>query len=214
MLKARSRATKFFHLTALTFACVAIGLAAPGASLADSHHGSGGKGHEGKGEARIQWVNHFDLLSGDPSVTTTSSLSTNSGVGGGLTALVISSNTTGDVDSFGGNKVVQMALELQPKTRLVGVRVCYELSDPGPSGSFIDQIRLAQIQDPPASALVLLDDGTAQNASGPTCVNSALASPPIRAKDGSVLLSLRVNFSNTADLIAVRAVGLLVNPED
>jgi hypothetical protein len=154
------------------------------------------------------------LLSGDPTVTTTSSFSTNSGVGGGLTALVITSSTTGDLDSFNGNKVVQMALELQPKTRLVGVRLCYELSDPGPTGSFIDQIRLAQIQDPPATALVMLDDATAQNASGPTCVNSALVSPPIRAKNGSVLLSLRVNFSNTSDLIAVRAVGLLVNPED
>jgi hypothetical protein len=107
-----------------------------------------------------------------------------------------------------------MALELHPKTRLVGVRLCYELSDPGPTGSFIEQIRLAQIQDPPAIALVLLDDATPQNASGPTCVNSALVSPPIRAKNGSVLLSLRVFFSNTADLIAVRAVGLLVNPED
>jgi len=209
MLKARSRATRFFHLSALTFACVAIGLAAPRAALA-----RGGHPGEGKGEMRVQWVNHFDLLSGDPSVTKTSSLSTNSGVGGGLTALVITSSTTGNTDSFGGNKVVQKALELQPKTRIVGVRLCYELSDPGPSGSFVDQIRLAQIQDPPATALVLLDDATAQNASGPTCVNSALVSPPIRAKDGSILLSLRVNFSNTADLIAVRAVGLLVNPED
>jgi hypothetical protein len=208
MPKARSRATRFSLSATLTLACMAIGLSAPRPALAG--HG----GAEGKGEARVQWVNHFDLLSGDPSVTTTSSLSTNSGVGSGLTALVITSSTTGDVDSFGGNKVVQMALELHPKTRIVGVRVCYELSDPGPSGSFIDQIRLAQIQNPPSTALVLLDDATAQNASGPTCVNSALVSPPIRAKNGSVLLSLRVNFSNVADEIAVRAVGLLVNPED
>ena len=128
-------------------------------------------------------------------------------------ALVISSSTTGDVDSFGGNKVVQMALELQPMTRIVGVRICYELSDPGPSGSYIDQIRLAQIQNPPSTALVMLDDATVQDAAGPTCVNSAFASPPIEAKNGSVLLSLRVNFSNAANLIAVRAVGLLVNPE-
>jgi hypothetical protein len=207
MLKARSRALKFSQLAALTFACVAIGSAAPHPALA------GKGGDEGKGEARVQWANHFDLLSGDPSVTTTSSLSTNSGVGSGLTALVITSKTTGDVDSDGGNKVVQMALELQPKTRIVGVRLCYELSDPGQNGSYIDQIRLAQIQNPPSSAIVLLDDGTVQDATGPTCVNSALASPAIKAKNGSVLLSLRVNFSNVADKIAVRAVGLLVNPE-
>jgi hypothetical protein len=210
MSKAQSRAMRFFEVAALALACVAI-VVAPRQALADSH---GGKGHEGKGEVRVQWVNHFALLSGDPSVTTTSSLSTNSGVGSGLTALVIGSSTVGDLDSYGGNKVVQMALELQPKTRIVGVRLCYELSDPGPSGSYVEQIRLAQIQDPPSTALVLLDDPTVQDATGPTCVNSAFASPPIRAKDGSVLLSLRVNFNSTSDLIAVRAVGLLVNPQD
>jgi hypothetical protein len=207
MLKVRSRAVRFSQWAALTFACVAIGSAAPRPALA----GKGGV--EGKGEARVQWVNHFDLLSGDPSVTTTSSLSTNSGVGSGLTALVITSSTTGDLDSDGGDKVVQMALELQPKTRIIGVRLCYELSDPGPSGSYINQIRLAQIQNPPSSAIVLLDDATVRDASGPTCVDSALASPAIRANKGSVLLSLRVNFSNVVDKIAVRAVGLLVNPE-
>jgi hypothetical protein len=210
MLKARSRATKFSQLAALTLACVAVGLAAPRAVLAD---GSQEKGESHK-HLGIQWVNHFDLLSGDPTVTTTSSLSTSSGVGGGLTALVITSSTTGDTDSFNGNKVVQMALELPQKTRIMGVRLCYELSNPGTTGSFIDQVRLAQIQDPPATALVLLDDPTAQNASGPTCVNSALVSSPIRSSKGSVLLSLRVFFANTADKIAVRAVGLLVKPQD
>jgi len=208
MVNARSLVLGKLHLTPVVIACLAVSLAAPGLSWA---HGS--KSHEGRGEARVQWVNHFDLLSGDPSVTTTSSSSTNSGVGGGLTALVIGSSTTGDVDSFHGNKVVQMALELQPKTRIVGVRLCYELTDPGTSGSYVDQIRLAQIQNPPSTAVVLLDDATAQNASGPTCVDSALASPPINAKDGSVLLSLRVNFGSTSDLIAIRAVGLLVNPD-
>ena len=185
MMNARTRILGKLGLTPVVIACLAVSLAAPGFSWA---HGD--KGHEGKGEERVQWVNHFDLLSGDPSVTTTSSLSTNSGVGGGLTALVIGSSSTGDVDSFGGNKVVHMALELQPKTRIVGVRLCYELTDPGASGSYVDQIRLAQIQNPPSSALVLLDDATAQNASGPTCVDSALASPPISAENGSVLLSL------------------------
>jgi hypothetical protein len=134
-------------------------------------------------------------------------------VGDGLTALVIGSTTAGDLDSFGGSKVVQMALELQPRTRIVGVRLCYELTDAGAGGSYVDQIRLAQIQNPPSTAVVLLDDPTAQNAAGPICVNSALVSPPVKAKNGSVLLSLRVKFSNPADLIAIRALGLLVNPD-
>ncbi len=203
----RLRSVGFSRWAVLSIACAAIGFVAAQPALA-----KGPK--EGKGEARVQWVNHFDLLSGDPTVTTTSSLSTNSGVGGGLTALDIMSSTLGDTDSVGGNKVVQMALELQPKTRIVSVRLCYELSDPGPNGSYIDQIRLAQIQNPPSTALVLLDDATVQDASGPTCVDSALVSPPIKAKNGSVLLSLRVNFNNVSDVIAVRALGLLVNPED
>ncbi|HZO80690.1 MAG TPA: hypothetical protein VFB33_03265 [Candidatus Binataceae bacterium] len=182
-----------------------LALAAPRAARADGEH------HR---RLNVQWVNHFDLLPGDPSVTSTSALSTSSGVGSGLTGLVITSSTLGDTDSFNGNKVVQMALELQQKTTIFGVHLCYELSDPGPNGSFIDQIRLAQVQDPPSTALVLLDDPTQQDASGPTCVDSALASPPIQSKNGSVLLSLRIQTGNTADKIVVRALGLLVKPQD
>ncbi len=186
-------------------ACAALTLATPRAARADGEH------HR---HLNVQWVNHFDLLSGDPTVTFTAAPSTNSGVGTGLTGLVITSNTLGDTDSVGGNKVVQMALELPQKTSIFGVRLCYELSDPGSSGSFVDQIRLAQVQDPPSTATVLLDDATAQDASGPTCVNSALASPAIQSKNGSVLLSLRIETGNVNDLIVVRALGLLVKPQD
>jgi hypothetical protein len=172
-----------------------------------------GKG-DGKcrlGKPGIQWVNHFDLLSGDPMVTSTSANSTTSGVGGGLTGLVITSNKLGNTDSFNGNKVVQMALELHKDTRIKGVRLCYELSDPGSSGTYIDDIRLAQIQNPPATALVVLEDPTAQDASGPICVNSAPPfSGPVDSRNGSVLLSFRIETGNTADLIVIRAVGLLV----
>ena len=151
----------------------------------------------------VRWVNHFDLLPGDPAVVSTSADSTTSGVGGGLTGLVITSTTTGEIDSFGGNKNVHMALDLQKNTIIKGVRVCYELTNPG---SFISQIRLAQVQNPPSSALVLLDDGTDLVAPGPTCVDSAATL--IHSKKGSVLLSLRVNFGNVGDKIVIRALGL------
>ena len=156
---------------------------------------------------RVQWVDHFDLLSGDPQAVTTSSTSTNSGVGTGLTGLVVTSPVTGDTDSFGGNKVVHMALELQPGTRIRGVRLCYELS----GSSYIEQIRLAQIQNPPATALVLLDDATPQLDPGPVCVNSTILSKPIQSQKGSVLLSFRFNTVVTSDKIVIRAVGLLVD---
>lgn len=154
----------------------------------------------------IMWVNHFDLLPGDSSVTTSFN-AVNSGVGGGLTGLVIQSSTTGENAQGGGNKVVHMGLQVPPGYSIRGVRVCYELSS---KRSFISQIRLAQVQTPPQSATVLLDDGTDQTNPGPICVDSAAANVDPRA--GEVLLSLRVNFGNTADKIVVRALGLHLNP--
>lgn len=148
------------------------------------------------------WVNHFDLLPGDPSVTTSFN-AVNSGVGGGLTALVVQSSTTGENAQGGGNKVVHMGLQVPPGYSIRGVRVCYELTN---KRSFISQIRLSQIQSPPQSALVLLDDATDQTNPGPICVDSA--STNINPGAGEVLLDLRVNFGNTADKIAIRAVGL------
>jgi hypothetical protein len=154
----------------------------------------------------VMWLNHFDLLPGDPSVTTTFN-AISSGVGSGLTGLVIHSSTTGENAQGGGNKVVHMAVEVPPGFKVRGVRVCYELTS---KKSFISQIRLAQVQNPPASASVLLDDGTDLINPGPVCVNSAPTS--IDPGPGALLLSLRVNFGNTSDKIAVRGLGLLLNP--
>jgi hypothetical protein len=154
----------------------------------------------------VMWLNHFDLLPGDPSVATTFN-AVNSGVGGGLTGLVIHSSTTGENAQGGGNKVVHMAVEVPPGFTVKGVRVCYELTS---KKSFISQIRLAQVQNPPASASVLLDDGTDLTNPGPVCVNSATTS--IDPGLGALLLSLRVNFGSTSDRIAVRGLGLLLNP--
>lgn len=154
----------------------------------------------------IMWINHFDLLPGDPSVTTSFN-AVNSGVGGGLTGLVIQSSTTGENAQGGGNKVVHMGLQVPPGYSIRGVRVCYELTN---KRSFISQIRLAQVQTPPQTAVVLLDDGTDQTNPGPICVDSAATN--VDPVAGEVLLSLRVNFGNTADKICVRAVGLHLSP--
>lgn len=154
----------------------------------------------------IMWVNHFDLLPGDPSVKTSFN-AVSSGVGGGLTGLVIESTMEGEIAQGGGNKVVHMGLQVPPGYSIRGVRVCYELSN---KRSFISQIRLAQVQTPPQSALVLLDDGTDQTNPGPICVDSAATAVDPAA--GEVLLSLRVNFGNTSDKIVVRALGLHLSP--
>ena len=154
----------------------------------------------------IMWINHFDLLPGDASVKTSFN-AVSSGVGGGLTGLVIESTTTGENAQGGGNKVVHMGLQVPPGYSINGVRVCYELSN---KRSFISQIRLAQVKNPPQSAVVLLDDATDQTNPGPICVDSTATS--VDPSAGEVLLSLRVNFGNTSDRIAVRALGLHLSP--
>jgi hypothetical protein len=170
-----------------------------GFEVKPKHH-KHGKGMEE--QAQLMWINHFALLPGDPSIHTSFN-AVNSGVGGGLTGLVVASTTTGEIASGGGNKVVHMAVEVPPGFIVNGVRVGYELTS---RSSFISQIRLAQVQDPPQSAIVLLDDGTDHTNVGPIEVDSATTS--IDAAAGPLLISLRTKFGSTSDKIAIRALGL------
>ena len=176
---------------------------AESASAASKPHGN-----PPGGSRQVEWLNHLELLPGDPTVTTTQ-YQQHPSFGTNVEGLVITSSPTGDVDSNNEDKFVSMALVTPKQTKINGVRLCYELSDPGASGSFIEDIRLAQFNNTDASrGSVLLDDGTAQNASGPTCVTSTSAL--IDAGAGTIVLSLRVNFASTSDQIVVRALGLLV----
>ena len=78
--------------------------------------------------AEPMWLNHLDFLPGDPSVQT-SFHAVNSGVGGGLSGLIINSNSTGEVADGGGNKVVQKGVPVPPVFTITGVRVCYEVEN-------------------------------------------------------------------------------------
>ena len=188
-----------FASVALSGLCLLFGsLVVPGAAQAKE---------KGNGATAVLWIDHLDLVAGDVDVQTSFN-STTSGVGGGLSGLIIKSTTTGDVSTSGGNKVVEKGVQVPPGFSISGVRICYELSAAGASGSFIDQIRLAQLQDPPSTALVLLDDATPQNASGPVCANSMAAATPINPADGAVRLSLRVKFGSVNDKIVLRGVAL------
>jgi hypothetical protein len=152
----------------------------------------------GQTRRETMWLNHLDLLPGDPSVFT----SFNAVQSGGL---VVQSNTTGETAQGGGNKVVHMGLEVPPDYIIKRVRVCYEISN---SRSFISQIRLSQLQNPPSQSLVKLDDATDQTNPGPVCVGSA--DTTVDPSLGAVDLDLRVNFGSTADRIVVLALGLVV----
>jgi hypothetical protein len=155
----------------------------------------------------VMWVNPLDLLPGDSSVTTSND-AVSSGVGGGLAGLVVESSSTGEDATGGGNKVVWMGLQVPPNWNVTGVRVCYELTS---LSSFISQIRISQLQDPPATALVLLDDGTDLTATGPICTDSQKTI--IDPETGALFLDLRVNFGDTADRIVIRGIGLYVEPQ-
>lgn len=153
---------------------------------------------------RVMWTNHFALLPGDSSVVTTFN-AVNSGVGTGLSGLVITSTTTGDIANGGGIKVVHMAVQVPPGHIIKGVRVCYELTS---SRSFISQIRLDQLANPPVTSLIVLDDATDLTAVGPVCVNSSATT--IHPAAGPVTISLRVQFGSTTDRIVVRGLGLIL----
>jgi hypothetical protein len=151
----------------------------------------------------VMWINPLELLAGDPTVKTSFN-AINSGVGSGLSGLIIQSTSTGDT-SGGGIKVVEVGLQVPPGLLVKGVRVCYQSSN---QRSFITQIRLSQVQDPPSSAIVRLDDGTDHANAGPVCVDSQATS--VNPAQGAVFLSLRLNFGDTADRIVIRALGLYV----
>jgi hypothetical protein len=91
--------------------------------------------------AALMWINHLDLVAGDVDVVTSFN-STTSGVGGGLSGLIIQSSAPGDTSASGGIKVVEKGLQVPPGWLIRGVRVCYDLSN---VRSFITQIRLAQV---------------------------------------------------------------------
>jgi hypothetical protein len=150
----------------------------------------------------LMWINPLDLLPGDPSVHTSFN-AVNSGVGSGLSGLIVTSSTTGDIASGGGNKVIETGVDVPPGYQVTGVRVCYQVSA---ATTFLDQIRLAQVQNPPSSATIMLDDATHQPTPGPVCVNSAPTS--IDASAGGLLLSLRLNFGSTAHEFVLRSLAL------
>lgn len=164
------------------------------------------------------WLNHLDFLPGDPSVITDFN-AVNSGVGGGLSGLIVNSTTTGENALGGGNKVVEKGVPVPPVFEITGVRVCYEVENVDDATNvvdptFISQIRLAQLTvpaDDPHTALVVLDDGTDLADPGPLCVDSAMPFlGPIDPTAGGLRLSLRVNYGDTDDTIVVRGVALLV----
>jgi hypothetical protein len=158
----------------------------------------------------VDWINHFDLLSGNPSNLTLTTNSTSSGIGGGLTGVVVKSRTVGDVFPDGGNKVVHMALNLPPQPAGIairGVRICYESTS---IATYVTQTRIAEVQNPPSIAAVKMDDVTDLNLPGANCVTVSGPGSNIAVGNGPLLLSLRFNFGSINDAIVIRGLGIIL----
>lgn len=156
------------------------------------------------GPAVYMWLNHTALRPGDSTMSTT--FAGNSTVGGGLSALEITSSSTGGgVPPY---KTVAMAVEVPPGFVVTGVRIAYQNSS---AASYIRQVRLAQLQDPPSTALVLLDDGTALTSTAATYADTTTT--VINPTSGALYLTLFVTFAATTDKIAIRGIGLRLLPE-
>ena len=161
-------------------------------------------------QSTTMWINHLDLVPGGAELQTLYS-STSSGVGTGLSGLIVMSSTIGETFTPSGNKVIEKGLEVPPNYNITGVRICYESSSASPTTpSFISQVRLSQLQDPPSVANILHDDATDLTNAGPICVNSTVVGPAVNPSLGAVRLSLRVYFANTLDKIVIRGLGLLL----
>ncbi|HSR51382.1 MAG TPA: hypothetical protein VLV83_11180 [Acidobacteriota bacterium] len=163
----------------------------------------------------IQWINHLDFLPGDSSVEVEFNAVSCPGTGG-LAGLAITSSTLGDSVAGGGNKVVETGVNVPYDFLVNGVRVCYENTS---SATHISQVRLCQLNSPPDSCLVVLDDPAALSDPGPVCVNSAApffgpvsTNPDDPTSEGALRLSLRINTGDVGDTICLTGVGLIGVP--
>ena len=156
----------------------------------------------------ILWLNHLDFLPGDATVNISHPYVQCPGAGG-LSGLAITSTTLGELGPASEIKVVYKGIEVPPTYRINAVRICYKNSS---ESSFISQVRLCQLKNPPDSCLVRMDDPTNHTNVGPVCVNVPAGvdpSPDSDALEGALRLSLTVNFGDLNDTICLLGVGLV-----
>ncbi|MEU4446939.1 hypothetical protein AB0K14_19440 [Actinosynnema sp. NPDC050801] len=144
------------------------------------------------------WINHLGFLPSGPDIGVSYEERG--------TALRIEPATSAETPE---GSFVERVVEVPPGYVIKGVRLGYRLSAPS---SFISQIRLRQLGDPPDRWLVVLDDPTDHLDPGPICVDSA--APFAGAVDpgaGALSLGLRVHFADAGDRIVLHGVGLRVS---
>lgn len=145
------------------------------------------------------WADHIIWSSPLTSSTADSRLTIGSIPGGLSVARRITTNSPGDL------QWADFALSIPSDVQIDGVTLCYRLAA---SQSFISQIRLT-VMNTPDFATVIHDDGTDLTDPGPQCVFSPTNGDPV---EGTIVLSLRLNFASVEDWIDIGAIGIHVSP--
>ena len=111
-----------------------------------------------------------------------------------------------------GLENVRLALQVPPGYTVKDVRICYKLSNA--FRSFINGIRIAQLNPTPNSAVVVLEAGTDLTSSNPdgVCVSTGRCKiiDPIVSP---LFLSVKVKFGSSSDEIHIRGLGLHLEPK-
>ena len=126
------------------------------------------------------------------------------------------SNLTFDRGSFGNTlkigssavddlQWVNAPLSLPSNLKIEKVTVCYTNSS---DASFISQVRLGK-ETLPSSAVVVFDEPTDLTSTSPVCTTEDTGGVTV---DGAITLSLRMNYTSTAETVSIGAVGLLLGP--
>lgn len=154
----------------------------------------------------VMWLNPLDLKGNDPS-TLTAHDATQTSARFGLSGLLVKSTITGNQCLTGEGKSVDMGVSVPPGYVVEGVRIAYESSSPKTK---IEQIRISQLNDPPTTATVRMDETPPAYTGGPTTVTVKASFGKIDPKNGALELNLFTTFANTDDSIIIRGVGLIL----
>ena len=155
----------------------------------------------------MMWLDHLGSQL-DDTIIDTSFTVLRSKVGRGLAPWDIHSTTLGIPGFLVGNKEVDIKVNTIPEYNIVGLKVCYELSEPR---TYICHLRFEQVKNPSALSSVSLDYTTKLTNKGRTWMRSVPIL--INPDNGNVRLSFRINTGNPADYIRVRAIGLVLSPK-
>lgn len=137
---------------------------------------------------KTTWLSPSNFYPTDSNITINPSISPN-------TAIAVRSSITGE-------SWINLGLNLSTDQEIDSILVCYQLTN---ASSYITQIRLLRMTTPDA-AYISLDDGTDLTSTTPATYSTPTGGLSV---NGAITLSLRVNFTDTDDIIEIGGIGVV-----